>query len=91
MADSLFIPGRSRPQANPTSQPIAPEHARIAMFALQLTRSIGTCDPYFCDGSDAGQYHCFFCGELKDAPHLPNCGHLVAKRLVDAGSLDDGS
>jgi hypothetical protein len=93
MADSLHIPGRSRPVSlsAPKPDPISPENGRIAMFALALTRSVGECDPYFCDGNDAGRFKCFFCGELAANPHLPMCGHATAARLVETGSLEDDS
>jgi hypothetical protein len=89
MADSLYIPGRTKVAPQPEQEPISPEDGRIAMFALTLTHLVGECDPYFCDGNDAGRFHCFFCGELEGNPHLPKCGHLIAKRLVENGSLDE--
>jgi hypothetical protein len=87
MVDSLIIPGRTRPQ--PKREPITPENGRIAMFALALTRSVGECDPYFCDGNDNGRIKCFFCGELAGNAHLPACGHATAARLVERGELTE--
>ena len=90
MVDSLYVPGRAHSQIAPSKQePISPENGRIAMFALALVRSVGEADPYFCDGNDNGRFHCFFCGELPGNPHIPTCGHIVAKRLVETGSLDE--
>jgi hypothetical protein len=89
MADSLHISGRPRPAQAPKHDPISPENGRVAMFALLLARSVGEADPYFSDGTDDGRTKCFFCGEYATNPHLPNCGHAVAKRLVETGSLDE--